>query len=208
MILYCVRHGESISNAEGRVQGQSDVELSDLGRRQGEAIARALAGRPIAVVYSSPLRRALETARILGRRIGVEVRVDPRLREIHAGIFQDKRRSEINRLYPEAIARWISEDPDYVIPGGESRNQLRQRGLAAFASIFASHDQQAVVVAHGRLLVTTIKALLDIPPKAPPHSLQNGSITALSSEDGKVQLVALDQIDHLYDVGVSGKGDL
>ena len=58
MLLYCVRHGRSSYNAAGRVQGQSDVPLSDFGRRQSEAVARALAGSPIDALYSSPLRRA------------------------------------------------------------------------------------------------------------------------------------------------------
>lgn len=208
MILYCVRHGESTHNAQGRVQGQSDVALSDLGRRQAEAISQVLANEPVELVYSSPLRRAMETARIIAQAVGVEVRTDPRLQEIHAGIFQDKLRSEIHRLYPEEIAQWHSEDPNYVIPGGESRNQLLKRSLAAFGAIVQSGYQHVVVVSHGRLLVTTVKSLLGIPSTSPPYSLQNGSITTLSLQDGQAGLIAMDCIDHLRDVGVSGKGDL
>ncbi|MEN6495136.1 MAG: histidine phosphatase family protein, partial [Thermoguttaceae bacterium] len=116
--------------------------------------------------------------------------------------------AEINQLYPREIACWSSEDPDYVVPGGESRRQLKSRGLAAFRAIIEAGHEQAVVVSHGRLLVTTLKALLGIPAQEPPFSLQNGSITTLACHDGKVELVALDSTDHLRSIGLSGNGDL
>ncbi len=70
MILYCVRHGETVFNAAGRIQGQTNSELSDLGRRQCELVAQALAAEPIEAVYSSPLKRALEGAQCLAPRWG------------------------------------------------------------------------------------------------------------------------------------------
>lgn len=208
MILHCIRHGESTFNAEGRVQGHLDVRLSDLGRRQAEAAAQALAGQRVEVVHASPLQRALETAHIVAQVFNVAVRTDPRLKEINVGVFQGRLRSEIHQLYPKEIALWDSEDLDYVVPGGESRNQLKERGLAAFRSIIEAGHQQAVLVSHGRLLVTTLKALLNIPAQAPPFSLQNGSITTLAVDDGKIDLLTLDSTAHLRHVGLSGKGDL
>ena len=88
MLLYCIRHGESSYNAEGRIQGQSDVPLSELGRRQSEAVAAALAEVPIEAVYASPLRRAMQTARPVAERLNLEIQTDPRLMEVHAGEFQ------------------------------------------------------------------------------------------------------------------------
>jgi len=167
-----------------------------------------MADKPIEAIYSSPLCRALETAWIVAAQIPVEVRTDPLLQEIHAGIFQNRLRSELQRLYPHELARWNSEDPDYVIPGGESRAALCERGLKAFAAIARAGHQQALVVSHGRLLVTTLKALLAIPAQEPPFSLQNGSITTLALHDGKAELLALNQVDHLAGVGISGQGDL
>lgn len=208
MVLYCVRHGESTFNAQGRVQGHLDVALSDLGRRQGEAAGRALAGHPIEMIYSSPLKRALETAQIIARIVNAEIRIDPRLKEINIGVFQGRLRSEINQLYPDEIAQWNREDPDYTVPGGESRRQLRQRGVAAFETIFEAGHQHAVVVSHGRLLVTTLKALLGIPSQEPPFSLENGSITTIAKENGKVELIAMNQAEHLRHVGMSGLGDI
>ena len=209
MIFYCIRHGQSTYNAEGRIQGQSDIPLSELGVRQGQAAARALTGLPMDALYSSPLRRAMQTAEAISAILDLPVRTDDRLQEIHAGIFQDKRRCDVERIYPEETARWISEDPDYVIPGGESRRQLLTRGTAAFFDIARSGHRHVVVVAHGRLLVVTLKALLGIPPVKPPFSLQNGSITRLQSNGaGPFELLSLDEVDHLGEVGFGSSGDL
>ena len=210
MILYCLRHGETTHNAEGRIQGQSDrAVLSDLGRRQSDEAARALAGRPIEAIYSSPLRRALETALLIARPHGLEVRSDPRLMEINAGIFQDKLRSEVNRLYPQEIAHWNGDDSDYIIPGGESRRQLARRGCEAFEAIRRARHREAVVVAHGRMLTFTFKSLVGIPDDQPPYSLHNGSISTLVlHDDGRTELVSLDRVDHLGSVGTTGHGDL
>jgi len=210
MIVYCVRHGESTYNAQGRLQGQSDRPvLSALGRQQSEATARALLGKPIEALFASPLRRAYETAEIIAARLKLEVRTDPRLKEINVGIFQDQLRSDLEKHHPEALREWLSGRPDYAIPGGESRAQLARRGREAFEEIFGLGFEQVVVVAHGGLLVSTIKSLLNIPLENPPLALENCSITTLSRDgDGRVELLGLNQTDHLAEVGRGGPGDL
>ncbi len=209
MILYCIRHGQSTYNAEGRIQGQSDIPLSELGFRQSEAAAQALAQLPIDALFCSPLIRAFQTGESVAAALGLPIQIDDRLKEIHAGIFQDKRRCDVEQLYPKETAHWVSEDPDYVIPGGESRRQLMERGSAAFRGISRQDHQRVVVVAHGRLLIVTLKALLGIPPVVPPFSLQNGSITRIETNgDGSFELLGIDEVDHLADVGLGSSGDL
>lgn len=198
MILYCVRHGQSTYNAEGRIQGQSNVPLSELGRRQGEAVARALADEPIEALYCSPLRRALDTAQPVAEALGLEIQIIPLLKEIHAGIWEDRRRSEIEQEYSEELQRWREGEFERPIPGGESRRQLLGRGREAFKTILGSGYGHVVVVSHGGLLVVTLKDLLGIPRDQPPLDLENGSITKLAHDgDGRVELLALDQVDHL-----------
>jgi len=210
LILYCVRHGESDYNVQGRLQGHSNLPaLSPLGRRQSEAVATALAGLPIEAVYASPLRRALQTAAIIADALGREVRTDPRLMEIDVGVFQDQLRSDLEKDHSETLRQWRSGDPDFVIPGGESRRQLARRGREAFEAIWRAGHRHALVVAHGGVLVTTIKSLLGIPLQDPPLALENGSITTLSGSDtGHVELLAFNQVDHLAGVGRGGIGDL
>lgn len=208
MLLYCVRHGESAYNAENRIQGQSDVPLSPLGCRQSEALAAALAGHPIEAVYSSPLRRARETAEPIARRLGLTVETDPRLMELDAGLFQGQLRTELDKLYPAELAAWLSGDMDFTIPGGESRRMLMLRGEAALRDIAARGHRQAVVVAHGGLLTVAFKALLTDPPAMHPFALQNGSISRLEIDGNSARLLSLSEVDHLIGVGLAGSGDL
>ena len=208
MLLYCIRHGESSYNAEGRIQGQSDVPLSEMGRRQSEAVAKALAGLPIEAVHSSPLRRAMQTAQPVALALKLEIRTDPRLMEVHAGVFQDKLRSQLDELYPDEIARWRSGDPDFTIPGGESRRDLMRRGREVFEAIGRTGHGQVVVVTHGGLLTAAMKALLEIPAERHPFLLENGSISQLELGDGVVKLLSLNRVDHLREVGFGGRGDL
>ncbi|MCL4193424.1 MAG: phosphoglycerate mutase family protein [Thermoguttaceae bacterium] len=210
MIAHCVRHGESEFNSEGRVQGHLDVPLSALGRRQAAAAATALAAETSEIIFASPLRRARETAEIISQRLGLLVETDPRLKEINVGIFQGKRRDELPRLYPEEFARWKQNDPDFTIPGGESQKDLERRGLEVFEAIRRSGRREAIVVAHGRLLIVVLRALMpDIADLRETSGLENGSITTLVLDaPGQAKLVRFNDVEHLANVGMSGPGDL
>jgi broad specificity phosphatase PhoE len=198
MILYCIRHGESVYNAQGRIQGQTDIELSALGRLQSLAVADLLAGLPIEAIYSSPLRRALDTARPLADRFGLRIRTDDRLREIHAGIFQGLRWAEIEESHPEEARQWIDQVPDFVIPGGESRRALMARGLAVFQGIREQPYEHVAIVAHGGILSAAFKALLQIPAELNPFSLANGSVSTIRWEK-RIKLMTLNETCHLRD---------
>lgn len=229
--VYCIRHGETVYNVQGRIQGHLDVPLSPLGRRQSEAVAQSFRGRPIDALYASPLRRAQETAESVAGVLALPIQLEPRLIEIDVGVFQDKSRQDLETLYPEELARWKSGDPDYAIPQGESRRQLAQRGVAAIESIFRSGHRRIVVVSHGGWIVTVVKSLLGIPLGDPPYAVENASVTTLvwqvsgsgtsagqtdgqgpdrapSWLFGRVQLVSLGDVAHLADVGLAGQGDL
>jgi 2,3-bisphosphoglycerate-dependent phosphoglycerate mutase len=208
-MLYLIRHGETTFNAEGRIQGQSDAPLSELGRRQSRAVAEALADVPIEAVYSSPLRRAWETAQCIAEPHRLAVETDPRLMELDAGVFEGRLRSELSAVYPAELARWLGGDEDFAIPGGESRRQLAERGCEALRAIAAAGHAHAAVVTHGGLLSTTLRALLDMPQPLPPFALKNGSITRLVVDtDGHFSLVAINEIEHLRGIGITRGGDL
>jgi probable phosphoglycerate mutase len=206
MILYCVRHGETVFNAVGRIQGQTNSELSELGRRQCQLVAKALAAEPIEAVYSSPLKRALEGAQCLADALGQEVRIDPRFMEINAGIFQELAWDDIEARYPAEAARWRTQDPDFRIPGGESRRDVMHRAAAVFAEIREAGHRQAVVVAHGGLLSAALKVLIGVAAERNPFQLNNGSISKLAW-DKEVKLMSLNLTEHLRGA-MGGGGDL
>jgi probable phosphoglycerate mutase len=114
----------------------------------------------------------------------------------------------LDELYPAQFARWKSGDPDFTIPGGESRRDLMRRGREVFEEIGRTAFRQVVVVTHGGLLAAALKALLEIPAPRHPFVLQNGSISQLELADGQVRLLSLNQVDHLREVGYGGCGDL
>ena len=197
MILYCIRHGESTYNVEGRLQGQSDEpRLSPLGLRHAAALTAALAETPIEAIYASPLARAMETAEPLAAALKLPIRTDDRLKEINIGVFQGLLASEIGDVHPEATARWRSGDPDYRIPGGETRRELMQRAAAAMQAIRETGFRQVAVVAHGGVLAAALKALLQAPAERNPFMLYNGSISRIEWES-QVKLMTLNQTDHL-----------
>lgn len=204
MLLYCIRHGETTYNAEGRIQGQFDTQLSPLGVRQAAAIAKALAAEPIEAVIASPLARAWETAKPLAAALNLTALADDRLKELNAGVFQNLLPSEMAAQHPEATARWLAHDPDFEIPGGESRRQLMTRGTAALLDVLRSGRKSAAIVAHGGLLTAAFKGLLGIAADRSPFMLYNGSISLLQlsgegATNGQVRMLVLNRIDHLHD---------
>lgn len=206
MKLYCVRHGETEYNLTHRIQGQFDSALSALGRKQCEAVAEALGGLPCDAVITSPLRRALDTAQYIADRLKLELRLEPRLMEINAGIFQGHSWHELDERFPEEAARWKSQDADYRIPGGESRRDLMQRTGAAFRAIREAGYAHAIVVAHGGSLGAALKELLAIPASRNPFELNNGSISTMVWEK-EVKLLTLNETAHLHGLESAG-GDL
>lgn len=201
MIVYCVRHGESTYNLEGRLQGQSDEpHLSPLGQKHAQALAATLGELEIEAIYSSPLTRAMETARPLAEILKLPIQTDDRLKEINIGIFQGTLAAELADRFPQEAARWRSQDADFRIPQGESRRELMLRAQAAFDDILASPHRHVVVVAHGGVLAAAFKSLIGVPAERNPFMLYNGSISTLESTT-QIKLMTLNQIDHLRAAG-------
>ncbi|MEN6405418.1 MAG: histidine phosphatase family protein [Thermoguttaceae bacterium] len=196
--FYLIRHGETVFNAESRIQGQSDAPLSELGHRQAEAVAAALADAPVDAIFASPLRRALETARYLAVRLSLPIRTDPRLMELNAGVFEGRLCAELEAENSPEFVGWLAGGDDFVIPGGESRSQLADRGCDALRSLAAEGHRTTVVVTHGGWLSATLKSLLCLPQPLPPFAFQNGSITRLAVDpQGRFSLLALNETGHL-----------
>jgi broad specificity phosphatase PhoE len=151
--LLLVRHGQSTWNATRRWQGHADPPLSRLGREQARAAAQALAGEIIDVLYASDLRRALETARIVGEPHGLLPRSDPRLRELDLGAWGGLTRAEITARWPELLARFDRGEPDARPLGGETRAELTRRVVSALDELAARHaGARVAIVAHGGVL--------------------------------------------------------
>jgi XTP/dITP diphosphohydrolase len=169
-----IRHAESIWNAEERWQGQADPPLSPRGVAQAEAVAQKLATRRADAVLCSDLRRARETAEIVGRALGLAPQPDPRLRELDVGRWAGLTRREIEALDPEALRRFEAEDPDVRAGEGESRAEIRARVRRAFREIARAHPgERLIVVTH----LGVVRAL------RPGTNLDNAESVSLSADD-------------------------
>jgi probable phosphoglycerate mutase len=208
MLMYCIRHGESTYNAQGRVQGHLNIPLSELGRRQAAALAEVCRGWGGEAIFCSPLRRARETAEPIAAALALPVRDEPGLIEIKVGVFQGHSRDELDHVFPEEYARWRSGDPDYAMPGGESRRALMQRGRVVLESIAQGDYGRVIVVSHGAILAAAFKSLLEIPAQRHPFMLENASISRLEIDGAVVRLHSLNEVGHLKEVGLAGGGDL
>ncbi len=137
--LLLVRHAETEWNREGRWQGHADPPLNEAGRVQAQELAGSLAGEPVDAIYTSDLRRAAETAEILGAALDRPVTADPDLREIDVGSWSGLTRAEVAERYPG----WETHD-------GESTDELQARVVAAVRRIAQRHpDGRVVIVTHG-----------------------------------------------------------
>jgi broad specificity phosphatase PhoE len=148
-VILLARHGETAENAPPtRVMGRLDSPLNARGRGQARALAQAMAGEGLAALWTSPLRRARETAEIVGAVVGLAPRVDERLAESHRGTWEGRLLAEIEREDPEAWRAWLDGGAGFRFPGGESLAEHQARVLAALAEV-AAGPQPALVISHG-----------------------------------------------------------
>jgi probable phosphoglycerate mutase len=167
--IFLARHGETDWNAQDRWQGHADTRLNASGREQARALAARLADVPFGAVYSSDLRRALETAEIVVEGRDLAIRTDPRLREIDVGSWQGLTNAEIG---------------DRERTDGEPLEAFRDRVLAAIATIGSRHaGVDVLVVAHGGCARTLQRQLLG----EPLPTLENCGVYVVRVENGVLQ---------------------
>jgi broad specificity phosphatase PhoE len=174
-----VRHAETEKSARGRCYGRLDVRLSARGLRQAEALA--LVDHRFAAVYSSPLARALDTARPIADAQGLEPIVLDAIVELDFGEVEGLRFDEIEAARPELFRAWMDEPARVRFPGGEGLADLRARVLPALAEIRARHEREAVaVVAHGGVIRVVLAEAL---------GLDDGALFRLDLSEGGVSVV-------------------
>jgi broad specificity phosphatase PhoE len=186
MDLILVRHGQSVANRDGIMQGQYDAPLSDLGKRQATLLGNWLKERQITwdAAYCSPLSRARDTARYLTEAQGKpEALNDDDLLEVHAGQLQAKTRVEMQEQFPSFFERDITSLGDYSDFGGEAYDAIQvrvQRFLAKMNELHREPNHNVLAVAHGGLLFQLAKALICSPnPRVCMVRFGNCSVTRI-----------------------------
>ena len=189
--ILLVRHGETDWNAAGRIQGQTNSSLNELGREQANALAEQLAGERIDAVYASDLDRARETAEILALRLDLPVVVDPALRERNFGSWEGRTVAEIDEQWPGAWARW--RDGNGAEGDVEDHLALAERIRGAIARLAGSHPGDTIlVVAHGGALRVILMDADGLPYPEARHALKaiaNCDLSRIAVENGTIRRV-------------------
>jgi broad specificity phosphatase PhoE len=160
--LILARHGETEWNVEEVFRGRIDIELDEKGVRQAELLAQYLRGVKIDAVYSSPLRRALNTAEVIARYHKLKVKIAPGLIDFDFGKWQGLRHQEVKRRYKKLYAQWL-ENPHLIrMPDGESLDEVRERALMVVDEVVTKHEGTVVMVSHRVVNKVLICALLGL----------------------------------------------
>jgi len=160
--IILVRHGETQWNVQEVFRGRIDIELNETGLRQAELLAEYLSRLKIDAVYSSPLKRALNTAQAIASHHKLEVKISPGLLDFDFGKWQGLSHQEVKRRYKKLYVQWL-ENPHLIrMPDGESLNGVRERALGVVNEVVAKYKGTIVLVSHRVVNKVLICALLGL----------------------------------------------
>lgn len=191
-----VRPGETEWNLIERWQGWLDVPLNEHGDLQARRLANFLRNIGVQAIYTSDLRRAKQTADIIGAACGLTPTVDTRLRERNIGRWQGMTRTEVELWFPAEYTTYNTDRMTYRIPDGESLNDVHARMVEAFQPIVDDTAETIVVVSH----TVTIRVLLMeliAGYKPQENKLLNSSVTTIQNDGDGWKIVVANDISHL-----------
>jgi broad specificity phosphatase PhoE len=164
--VFLVRHGATVLSAEDRFAGATNVELSETGRGQVEALSRRLSGQPVAAFYASPLDRTMETARILAAPHGKSVEAEAGFLEIDHGVWEGLTRQEAETDFGDMYARWEEDPYNFAPRDGETGLAVAARAMPALLRVVAAHPGEMIcVVSHKATIRLLLGAILGFDPR-------------------------------------------
>ena len=164
--VFLIRHGSTELSAEDRFAGAVDVLLSDGGRDQARRLGRRLANEKITVAFASPMKRTMETARLVVEPHGIEVQPVDGIREIAHGRWEGMRREDVEKTFPEEYSRYEHDPFSFAPVDGESGLQVTARALPALLKIVEDHcDERIVIVSHKATIRLLLSSLLGFDPR-------------------------------------------
>lgn len=200
--LIVIRHGETEWNLQGRWQGHDDSPLTENGIQQTRALAKSLASCDATALYSSDLGRTIQTSEIISEKTGLEIILEPRIRERHLGVFQGLTTSEMASQFPEYYKAYKVSGAGYRVPGGESKRDRYERSIACFNELAAKHKGETIlVVTHGGVLNALFRHVVGLSLDAPRYfHIWNTSKNQFSWNQGVWRLLTFGDISHLGDL--------
>jgi broad specificity phosphatase PhoE len=199
-LFYLLRHGETEWNAQNRLCGRTDILLSEAGRRQAKSLAERLKPIPFEALYSSPLKRALETARLISECVGLQPILDERLAELDYGQWEGKTLAEIMENDPKTFFAWDADPAQVAPPGGESGLEAQQRVVSFLDFLATGHPQgHVLVVFHKTVCRLAICHALGMPPSEYRRRLilNNAALSIIQDQPYGWQLITFNDTSHL-----------
>lgn len=198
MRLILARHGETSWNRERRNQGQNATELNSRGINQARNLAHALRQFPIDSVYSSPLRRAMQTSEIIGEALSLPVIPQDGLMEMDLGHLDGLTNPEMQQRFPEITSGWRSDPSSVRMPGGESLKDTQKRAWHTLQELLENDPgKHAVAVTHNFVIGVIVLRALGLPlSKFQSIRVELGSLTTLEHDNKVWRLISLNETLH------------
>ncbi len=205
--IFLVRHGATVLTDEDRFAGETNVQLSDVGRQQASRLSARLAGEKISAVYASNMDRTMETARILAEPHKLEVQPRPGFREISHGHWEQMTRKEVETKYPQEAAEWDKDPYTFAPAGGESGLAVTARALPTLIELVRTHaGENVMVISHKATIRLLLSTLLGFDPRRYRDNLDQ-SPAALNIIDFKdctrARLTLFNDTSHYTEAGLA-----
>ena len=180
--LILVRHGQVEWNRVERFRGRADLELNETGLWQAQALAKRIREDFVVdAIYSSPLRRARQTAEAIARETNLPIRVLDGLNDLDYGDWTGLTPEEVAVRYPQLYDLWLTKPEQLPIPGGETFDDVRRRALAAVEEVVSRHEGQTVVLASHKAVCKILVCSL--------MGLSNGSFWRIEQDNAALNLI-------------------
>jgi len=206
--LILARHGETAWNVERIFRGRTDVSLDEVGIKQAELLGKYLSNWKLEAIYSSPVKRALDTANIVARYQKIGIHVAEGLIDFNYGEWQSLPEQEVKRLYPALLNEWHNNPQRVKMPGGESLEDVRKRAIEVVDDVLSKYQGSVVLVSHRVVIKVLICSLLGLDNS---HfwniNLDVGGITIFDYVDGRFILTRHNDTSHLKELQKPVLGD-
>ena len=201
--IYLIRHTHAEGNACHMMQGFWDGGVTELGKRQVQALAERFRDLPVDAVYASDLYRARYTAAAIAGPHGLPLHTDPELRELNIGPWETRFYADLRREDPERMNAFLRDPEHFELPGAETFAQVGERMCRAMERIARRHEGQTVaVVSHGASIRCFLWKACGLPIRDIERLplMRNTAVTTLAWEDGRFRLLELNDYSHISDL--------
>ena len=206
--LILARHGETAWNVEKVFRGRADINLDEVGIKQAELLGKHLSNWKLEAIYSSPLKRALDTANIIARYHKIGVQIDEGLIDFDYGEWQSLPEQEVKRLYPALLNEWHNNPHKVRMPGGESLEDVRRRAIRVVNDVLSKYQGSILLVSHRVVIKVLICSLLGLDNSHFWNISQDvGGITIFNYVDGRLVLTRHNDTSHVKELQKTVLGD-